>query len=141
MSGRAIIYGAVFAVLAAAYALTGWKAYDLGQRTERAERLALENADLRKARLETSRLVAQVKEKQIEYNKAIGLVREFERRPTVGQLRHQELATLAARADADRLRAFAAQAERDIERLEAERSRFGIEAAEAAAAAHALTPK
>lgn len=110
----------------------------IGKKLENAEWLDKENTALREQKKEVSRLVTEVKEKQDAYNEAVGLIRDFERRPTVGQLRHQELAALAARTDADRLRTFAAQAERDIEWTEAERRKFGIEAAEASAAAHAL---
>jgi TolA-binding protein len=138
LPNRAIIKAAFLVGLILAIAFTAvWKAYDLGQRTERTDWLARENSDLREQQKEIGRLVTEVKEKQDAYNEDIKGIREFERRPTAGQLRHQELAALAARADADRLRALAAQAERDIEWTEAERSRFGIEAAEASAAAHA----
>jgi hypothetical protein len=120
-------------VVAAATAM-----FFIGKQVERSRWLELENSDLREQRKEVSRLAAEVKEKQDAYNEAIADIRQFERRPTAGQLRHQELATLTARADADRLRALAAQAERDLEWTEAERSKFGIEAAEASAVAHAL---
>lgn len=140
MPSSAVNYLVIFALLVLGGTAIGWKTYELGQRTERAEWLARENSDLRETRKETERLVTQVKEKQDAYNEAIGLIRDFERRPAVAKLRHEELAALTARADADRLRAFAAQAERDIEWTEAERSRFGVEAAEASAAAHALAP-
>jgi hypothetical protein len=128
----------IVAVFLALGVIASTAAFLTGQKVERAEWLALENSDLREQRKEVSRLVEEVKEKQDAYNKAIADIRQFERRPTVGQLRHQELAALTARADADRLRAHAAQAERDLEWTEAERRKFGIEAAEAAAVAHAL---
>jgi len=129
---------AIAAGVVAFLAFTHHMAHQFGADGVRLEVSMQALKQIERAQDETRKIQEAVNEAQQQYNQAIAGIREFERRPTAGQLRHQELAARAARADADRLRALAAQAERDLEWTEAERSRFGVEAAEASAVAHAL---